>query len=215
MSASTLAADNGVLVFGGTGRLGAPIVQLLVEAGHSVTVFARPTSDRHGLEGLEIDYAIGDLLNTDDVVAAFSQGDYRFVVDATSRRGNAGIFYDEAMANILRGISAGNVRQIIYHGSIGAGDNHKQFPGMENSGMRDVLMAKGRAEALLVESGVTYTIIRNGMVRLDGTPATGTATLSEDTGTMGPITREDLALLTLECFDNEACFNKIFHAVDN
>ncbi len=215
MNASTFAAESKVLVFGGTGRLGAPIVSLLVEAGHPVTVFARPTSDRQRLEGLDIDYVVGDLLNAADVVTAFETGGYQFVIDATSRRGNDGIFYDDAMANILRGIRVSNIRQIIYHGSIGAGDNMKQFPNMESSRMRDVLMAKGRAEELLTDSGVTYTIIRNGMVRTDGTPATGTATLSEDTSTMGPITREDLALLTMQCFDQEACFNMVFHAVDD
>ena len=37
MNASTFAAESKVLVFGGTGRLGAPIVSLLVGAGHPVT----------------------------------------------------------------------------------------------------------------------------------------------------------------------------------
>jgi hypothetical protein len=118
------------------------------------------------------------------------------------------------MANILRGVSAGNVLQILYHGSIGAGDNMQEFPDIDFSRMRDVLLAKGRAEELLIESGATYTIIRNGMVRRDGTPATGTAALIEDPGVNGPITRADLALLTMECIGNEACFNRIYHAVD-
>ena len=45
-------------------------------------------------------------------------------------------------------------------------------------------------------------------------PATGTARLTEDTGAMGPITRADLAVLTMGCLYIEACFNKIYHAVD-
>jgi hypothetical protein len=53
------------------------------------------------------------------------------------------------------------------------------------------------------------------MVRLDGTPATGTASLIEDTSVNGPVTRADLALLTMECIGNKACFNRIYHAVDN
>jgi uncharacterized protein YbjT (DUF2867 family) len=215
MNVSAFASDNDVLVFGGTGRLGAPIVTLLVEAGYPVTVFARQTSDRERLEGLDIQYATGDLLNVDEVVAAFEQGDFRFVIDATSRSGNEGVFYDDAMANILRGVSVGNVTQILYHGSIGAGDNMKEFPDIDFSRLRDVLLAKGRAETMLIESGTTYTIIRNGMVRLDGTPATGTADLIEDTSVNGPVTRADLALLTMECIGNKACFNRIYHAVDN
>jgi uncharacterized protein YbjT (DUF2867 family) len=215
MSVSAFASDNDVLVFGGTGRLGAPIVELLVESGYPVTVFARPTSDRERLVGLDVEYVIGDLLKPDDVVAAFEQGDFRFVIDATSRRGNDGIFYDDAMANILAGVNVGDVTQVLYHGSIGAGDNMKEFPDIDFSRMEDVLLAKGRAEKLLIESGATYTIIRNGMVRRDGTPASGTASLIEDPGVNGPITRADLALLTMECIGNEACYGRIYHAVDN
>ena len=40
------------LVFGGNGRLGAPIVRGLVEDGHPVTVFVRATSDLSRLDGL-------------------------------------------------------------------------------------------------------------------------------------------------------------------
>ncbi|MCA9222540.1 MAG: hypothetical protein KDA71_19570, partial [Planctomycetales bacterium] len=41
-TASVRAADDGgILVFGGTGRLGSDIVNLLVKAGQDVTVFAR------------------------------------------------------------------------------------------------------------------------------------------------------------------------------
>ncbi len=50
MSAAASENDGGVLIFGGTGRLGAPIVKLLVESGKAVTVFARPTSDRRPVE---------------------------------------------------------------------------------------------------------------------------------------------------------------------
>ena len=81
--------------------------------------------------------------------------------------------------------------------------------------MRDVLDAKGRAEQLLIDSGIAYTIIRNGLVQVDGTPATGKAYLTEDTSVFGAVTRADLALLTMQCLDNGDCMNKILHAVDD
>ena len=49
-----------VLVFGGTGRLGAPIVKLLIERGYSVTVFARMSSDRFRLADSDVTYITGD-----------------------------------------------------------------------------------------------------------------------------------------------------------
>lgn len=204
-----------VLVFGGTGRLGAPIVRLLVEAGYPVTVFARPTSDRSRLAGLDVTFIIGDLMDADSVDQAVQGKRFHFVIDATSRGASRDSFYDTAMQNILRAVVAGNVHQFILHGSVGAGDNMQKFPGFGFDRMRDLMLAKGRAEALLKSSGLGYTIIRNGMVKQDGTPATGTARLTEDEGVLGATTRLDLATLTLQCLDNPDCMNKTFHAVDD
>jgi len=214
---SVATGDDGsdVLVFGGTGRLGAPMVRLLVEAGHSVTVFARPTSDRSRLAGLAVSYVIGDLTDADSVVAAVDGKSFRVVIDATARDAGGGRFYDTSMRNMLRALASSHVRQFILLGSVGAGENIRQFPNLGFERMRDVMDAKGEAEALLRDSGIDYTIIRSGIVKVDGTPATGTARLTEDVRVLGTVTRPDLAALAVQCLDNPACLNKIFHAVDD
>jgi uncharacterized protein YbjT (DUF2867 family) len=203
-----------VLVVGGTGRLGAPIVRLLVEAGYPVTVFVRSSSDRSRLDGLKVTYVTGDLMKSDTVKAAISNRQFRFVIDASARGNSDESFYDTAMRNILDALEGSQVRQFILHGSVGAGDNMKQFPNIPFDRMRDVMIAKGEAEAMLKASGIDYTIIRNGRVQVDGTPATGTARLTEDVAVMGTITRADLAVLTMECLDNPDCMNRTFHAFD-
>ena len=71
-----------VIVFGGTGQLGARIVKLLLDAEEDVTVFARPTSIRSRLDGFDVDYAVGDLMNERDVAAALASRPYRAVVVA-------------------------------------------------------------------------------------------------------------------------------------
>jgi hypothetical protein len=76
------------------------------------------------------------------------------------------------------------------------------------------MQEKTQAERLLKDSEIRYTIIRNGVIKLDGTPATGTAELTEDKATMGTVTRLDLAALTMHCLGNESCMNKTFHAID-
>jgi uncharacterized protein YbjT (DUF2867 family) len=204
-----------VLVFGGTGRLGAPIVRLLVETGYPVSVFARPTSDRGRLAGLDVSYMIGDLMDADSVVAAINGKPFRFVIDASARDAGSDRFYDTAMRNILQAVARSHVQQFILHGSVGAGDNMQQFPNLGFERMRDVMHAKGEAEALLKASGIRFTIIRNGMVKPDGTPATGTARLTGDDRVLGVVTRPDLAALTIQCLDNHECMNKTFHAVDD
>jgi uncharacterized protein YbjT (DUF2867 family) len=217
LSMSTAAAetDGGVLVFGGTGRLGAPIVKLLVESGEAVTVFVRPTSDRRRLDGLAVSFVTGDLLRADEVAAAFMNGSFRAVVDASARRGTQDPFYDTAMAHIVRGATENDVRQIIYHSSVGAGDNMVMFPRADFSSMRDVLLAKGLAEQILIDSGIAYTIIRNGLLQPDGTLPTENARLTEDQSIMGVVTRADLATLTVQCMDQPDCMNRIYHAVDD
>ncbi|MBT8443950.1 MAG: NAD(P)H-binding protein [Gammaproteobacteria bacterium] len=204
-----------VLVFGGTGRLGAPIVQLLVDAGYPVTVFARPTSNRERLTGYNVRYIIGDLMDADSVVAAIDGKSFAYVIDASARGASRNAFYDTAMRNILNAVSKGEVRQFILHGSVGAGDNMEKFPDIGFERMRGVMIAKGEAEAQLKSSGMPYTIIRNGFVKPDGTPATGTASLTEDDSVLEAVTRLDLAALTLQCLHNEECMNKTFHAVDD
>lgn len=210
-------ADTGgaALVFGGTGRLGAPIVRLLIEAGHPVTVFARETSDRGRLEGLDVEYLVGDLADPDSVVTAVDGRRFRFVVDASARGRNRDPFYATAMQGILAAVADSNVQQFILHGSVGAGDNMQKFPDVGFERMSEVMRAKGEAEALLRESGINYTIIRNGFVEPDGTPASGTASLTEDDTVLSSVTRLDLAALTMWCLDNADCMNKTFHAVED
>lgn len=211
---ATADESNRALVFGGTGRLGAPIVELLIEAGYPVTVFARPTSTRERLADLDVDYITGDLLDGDSVTAAVNEQPFRFVIDASGKGRSPERFYDTAMRNILAAIADSDVHQFIVHGSVGAGDNVKNFPDIPFGRMMDTLQAKGEAEDMLKASGITYTIIRNGRVMKAGTPATGTGELTEDDTVMANITRLDLANLTLQCLDNPDCFNKTFHARD-
>ena len=78
---ATAQGEGGVLVLGGTGQLGAEVVERLVAKGEAVTVFVRPTSDRARLANFEVDYVVGDLLNDADVAAAFEGRSYRAVVN--------------------------------------------------------------------------------------------------------------------------------------
>ncbi len=202
------------LILGGTGRLGAPIAAELVAAGYSVTVFARPDSDRARLAGLPVKYAIGDLLHADSVAQAIDDQSFDIVVDASARGPYSDPFYIAVMENTLAAVDKKSVKQFILHGSIGAGNSKHVFSSAMYQRMRGVMEEKTAAEELLKASGIPYTIIRNGVVKLDGTPATGTAELTEDSSAMGSVTRPDLAALTLRCLANAACMNKTFHAVD-
>lgn len=209
--------DGGVLVLGGTGDLGVRIVRSLVEAGNDVTVFVRPTSDRSSLDGLDVDYAIGDLTDEASVIAAFEDGNFRAVVNAVRADIDIEDFYLHASRAIAKGAQAGGVQQIIHHGAVGAGSNmnlHPDVPWGGVPGLVDRMLDHGAAEEVFFSTDIPTTIIRNSRVWPDSTPATGNAVMTEDRNVLTPITRIDLARFTMECLDNTDCYDKVFHNKD-
>jgi uncharacterized protein YbjT (DUF2867 family) len=216
---------QGVLVFGGTGKLGADVVKALVAADEDVTVFVRAGSDRSPLDSLKVDYAIGDLLDEKSIAAAFDAKKYRAIVDASANRASTGKgggpnrdshgFYTAIMAPMAKHAKRTGVQQFILHGSVLAGDNINLFPQLAFLKGSGTLIDKGQAEKILIDSGVPYTIIRHGRVPNDPQPPpTGNAYLSADQTIFGDVTRGDLAMLTLDALGNPMRTNRVFHAFD-
>jgi uncharacterized protein YbjT (DUF2867 family) len=206
-----------VLVFGGTGQLGAQIVRRLLAAGHHVTVFARPGSDRSRLQGLQLDYVVGDLLRPSDVVAAFRSRRYAVVVNAVRVEDDDPHFYRKIMPPIVAQSRANGVGQVIHHGAVGAGANAARFAALgweKRPGLLARLADQGEGEALLRQGAVPYTIIRNARLYPDEAPATGLAELTEDDSVLTPMTRADLAILTVRCVANPACYGRTYHVQD-
>ena len=109
------------------------------------------------------------------------------------------------------------VEHIIIHSSVGvrgsAAEMLREKFGYdtESPNIRD----KGEAELALENSGISYTIIRNGLLEFEPVAPTGKAALNENMNSFGRITRTDLAALSVDCIDNPACMNKIYHAQDD
>ncbi|MCC6173638.1 MAG: NAD(P)H-binding protein [Gammaproteobacteria bacterium] len=210
-----LAGAAEVIVFGGTGKLGSEVVRALNAAGHEVTVFHREGSDRSRLQGLKYREAIGDATRAADVQAALAARRYDVVVDALAKgRSEPAEFYVVTQRAIVAAAKASGVKQVILHGSVGAGASRAIYPESRWSAMKDVLQAKDVAERALVASGVPYTIIRNAVLR-DGAPgAREQAALTEDQMKFGGVTRAGLGRLTAECTLKPECLGRIFHAID-
>ncbi|MCB2108084.1 MAG: NAD(P)H-binding protein [Rhodobacteraceae bacterium] len=217
-TSASASPDGGVIVFGGTGRLGAPIVKLLVDAGEHVTVFVRDSSTRDRLAGMNVEYAVGDLNDEASIAAAFDAAHFRVAIDASAQRGAkdpSPTFYEDITRRIVTHAKRTGVKQFIHHGSIGAGDNLKEVPALANFKATPGLIDKGKAESVIVASGLPYTIIRNGLLPYDPQPpATQRAILTSDISAFGEVTRDDLAIFTLDAMDNPARINRIYHAYD-
>lgn len=218
ISPSAFAKDGGVLLFGGTGRLGAPIAKLLVEAGEDVTVFARKDSPKDRLAGVKVDYVVGDLTDDKSIATAFDVKKYRVAIDASAQRGESSKidkFYETITRSIVGHAKRTGVKLFIHHGSIGSGENIKQVPYLKDFKQSAGMIDKGKAEQVILEGGVTYVIIRNGLLPVKrDPPATGRGHLTSDLSTFSEVTRDDLAILTVDAMYNPARWNKIYHAID-
>lgn len=210
------ARDGGVLVLGGTGQLGSEIVKDLVEAGEKVTVLARPTSNRERLEGLDVSYVIGDMLVEPDMERILNDVDYRVVVDASNGPWGDEDFYSTSMEILSKHAAQSGVSQLILHGAIGASDS-MQMVHLDQvfEGQRVALLDKTIAEEVLINSGAPYTIIRHLSLLGLEIRESGKAFLTTDRLAYGPVTRDGLARLTLECMDNSDCINTIQHGIDH
>lgn len=209
------AAAATAIVFGGAGQLGSEVVRALGAAGHEVTVFHREGSDLSRLQGSKYSEAIGDATREADVQAALAARHYDVVVDALAKgRSEPASFYLVTHRAIVAAAKANGVKQVILHGSVGAGESRAIYPESRWPSMQEVLTAKDGAERALVASGLPYTIIRNAVLRNDAPGVREKAELTTDQKRFGAVTRSGLGRLTAECVLNDACTNKIFHAVD-
>ncbi|MDG2320783.1 MAG: NAD(P)H-binding protein [Rhodospirillaceae bacterium] len=217
-STPLLAADGGVLVFGGSGQLGSEVVKDLVAAGEDVTVMVRPTSSRTRLEGLDVGYVVGDMLSDADMERILTKTAYRAIIDTSGApvMGGDQTFYEKSQRVVSKWAAAGNVGQVILHGATGAGDSSALIM-FENvpEPQRVAIGSKSIAEDILKESGVPYTIIRHLSLMSMENKESGYARLTTNQMAIGPVTRDALARLTMECLDNSACMNMTFHAIDD
>jgi dihydroflavonol-4-reductase len=59
-----------LLVTGANGHVGSNLCRLLVGEGHDVVALVRKSSDLRGLEGVDVEYKHGDILDAESVRAA-------------------------------------------------------------------------------------------------------------------------------------------------
>jgi dihydroflavonol-4-reductase len=113
-----------ILVTGATGFIGSHLCRALTRAGHSVTAFVRPTSDRSILRDCQVQYAVGDLMQPHTL--------------STAMRGMEAVYHCGGMvarwsdpqemidshlqgtSHVLHAALEANVRRLIYTSSVAA-----------------------------------------------------------------------------------------------
>lgn len=142
-----------ILVVGATGQVGTAVVRRLVARDETVRALVRPTSDHETLTRLGVELAFGDLRDTASVRAACEGVD---VVVATAsaavpRRGDdLDTVEDAGYRNLFDACEAAGVEQVVY----------VSVPESPVEGKVATARYKRRNEVRLLDSGLTYTVVR-------------------------------------------------------
>lgn len=132
-----------ILVLGGTGMLGKPVVSRLVDAGHQVRVLTRSASSARKLFGDAVEVTEGTLANESDLRAALS-GCAAVHLNLTPATELA------AMRDVLE-LTQGRLERISYVSATTLSEQNRWFY------RADIKM---RTEELLRQSGVPHVIFR-------------------------------------------------------
>jgi dihydroflavonol-4-reductase len=151
-----------VLVTGGTGFIGGRLCAACVARGDQVRVLRRAGSSMTGLEGLSIEYVVGDLLNPDAVAQAVDGCDLVFHTGAISsywraRREQIYQVNVEGTRNVMEACLRADVPRVIYTSSAAAvgiaphGAADEETPFDQLSATFAYADSKRRAEAIVHE----------------------------------------------------------------
>ena len=203
-----------VLIFGGTSGIGLETVRQLRENGEAVTVMVRTTSNLSALNAIDgVTTTVGDAMDMESITRAYASGDFDTAISTLGGKRESGFAVD-SVGNIhaIDGATAAGVDRFILVTSIGAGDSRAAAPrGMLNV-LGAVLVEKDKAERHLIDSDLTWTIIRPGFLK--DKPKNNPGILTQDTSAVGAIGRAEVARLVVESVSSESTFGQIYSAIE-
>lgn len=202
-----------IFLAGASRGVGREIAINLTEQNQKVKALLRSEATRPELEAMGIKIVMGDALDKTAMEQAM-QGDTIQAVISTI----GGLPKDGERAdylgnkNLIDAAVKAGVQKFILVTSIGTGNSAVALPPQAMQTLAPVLAEKEKAEQHLIESGLTYTIIRPGGLKSE--PSTGNGVLTEDFQIAGTIHRADVAKLVCRCLFSQLADNKIFSAID-
>src|SRR5947207_4693343 len=180
-------ASVNVDIVGGHGRIAMRLAKLLAARGDSPRGIIRKTEQAKDLEAIGAEPIVLDIENKEIEDAVAGADAVVFAAGAGAGSGPARkrtVDYGGAVELIEAAISH-EIRRYVMVSAMGA--NH---PERWSDEMRPYYEAKAKADKLLAESGLDYTIVRPGSLTDD--PGTGSVEVGElESG--GSVTRDDVA----------------------
>jgi uncharacterized protein YbjT (DUF2867 family) len=202
-----------IFLAGASRGVGREIAKQLAQQSFQVTALLRSEQSQADLEALGITVVLGDALIPSDVERALGQASIHTLISTIGGLPKDGQRADYlGNKNLIDGAVKAGVQKFILVSSIGSGNSAVALPSQALQTLGAVLIEKAQAEQHLVNSGLTYTIIRPGGLKSE--PATGDGVLTLDPTVAGSIHRADVAQLVCACLRSEQANNKIFSAID-
>lgn len=203
-----------IFLAGASRGAGREISKQLVAAGHKVVALLRSTAAERDLKAMGITVVLGDALEAEAMRPAVSKHSPEAVISTIGGLpSDGGIRADFAgNKNLIDAAVAAQVNRFILISSIGTGQSVQALPPQALETLGVVLKEKEQAETYLINSGLTYTIIRPG--GLVSQPATDGEILTEDFSVAGSIPRAALARLAVKCLNSDRAQNKVLSAID-
>ncbi|MBD2739999.1 SDR family oxidoreductase [Coleofasciculus sp. FACHB-1120] len=209
-----MTSESYIFLAGASRGVGREIANYLTKQNQKVKALLRSPESSAELEEMGIKAVMGDALNVAEVEQAILGDEPIHAVISTI----GGLPKDGERAdylgnkNLIDAAVKAGVKKFILISSIGSGDSVGAIPPQALETLKSVLIEKEKAEKYLIDSGLTYTIIRPGGLKSE--PATGNGVLTEDPRVAGTIHRADVAQLACQCLNSDAANNRILSAVD-
>ena len=166
------------VVTGATGFLGAHIVRQLLQDGAEVRVLVRKGADLRNLAGLDVEIAVGDLLDKGSLAAAVKECDRLFHAAADYRlwTHNPEAMYAanvEGTRNILQAAADAGMAKVVYTSTVGTLGNHGDgTPGDEETPVSLADMVGDYKKSKYLAEQVAVDFAQNGLPLVIVNPST-------------------------------------------
>lgn len=183
-----------ILVTGATGQFGSKVVEHLLKKGinpSGISVLVRDISKANSLKDKGVHIKEGDYANPNSMVQALQGVDKLLLVSSNNRE--AIEIRTMHHQNVIKAAQEANVKHIVYTSFV-------RKPGFEDSAIADFQNSHVETEKSLLESGIDYTILQNGIYAEmilafsgDKVAETNTILFPAGEGKAGWVLREELA----------------------
>ena len=206
--------DGSYIFLAGASRgVGLEIAKLLREQQQPVVALLRSPDAAPQLEAMGIKIVMGDALDAAGMELAIQAQPVSTVISTIGGLPQDGERPDYlGNKNLIDAGAKAGVQKFILVSSIGTGNSKIALSPQALETLQTVLIEKDKAEQHLINSGLTYTIVRPGGLKSES--ATGQGVLTENPTVAGMIHRPDVAQLVCQCLASDRANNKILAAVD-